>query len=218
MLNTVRGIRNNNPGNIVRDGTPWQGLAAAQDDPRFCVFTSAQYGIRALAKVLLSYKREGVNTIATIIAKYAPASDNNDTVAYIHNVCEWSGVKDPNVVVDVDNYSVMHALVVAIITKENGECPYNEATLAEGIRMAGVVDAPKPALTKQPRFMATAGAAITATGAAIAQYSAPVQSAATTLHQFDAPLIQKIAVGLTTVAGLLCLLGLLLHVQHEGAT
>ena len=52
----ARGIRNNNPGNIDRNATKWQGMADKQDDPRFIVFTSPQYGIRAMARVLLTYQ------------------------------------------------------------------------------------------------------------------------------------------------------------------
>ena len=43
-----RGIRNNNPGNIRRNGDPWQGLAKDQTDREFFTFQSAVYGIRAL--------------------------------------------------------------------------------------------------------------------------------------------------------------------------
>lgn len=45
-----RGIRNNNPGNIRRNGDPWQGLAETQGDKEFFTFTTPVYGIRALAR------------------------------------------------------------------------------------------------------------------------------------------------------------------------
>ena len=53
-----RGIRNNNPGNI-RHGANWLGLNpnGRNIDSAFCVFTAPVYGIRALAKVLVNYKR-----------------------------------------------------------------------------------------------------------------------------------------------------------------
>ena len=35
-----RGIRNKNPGNI-KLGTNWDGLAAEQTDPTFCIFDEA---------------------------------------------------------------------------------------------------------------------------------------------------------------------------------
>lgn len=53
-----RGIRNNNPGNI-RWGENWQGLKkdGKERDSSFCVFESPEYGIRALAKILINYKK-----------------------------------------------------------------------------------------------------------------------------------------------------------------
>ena len=50
-----RGIRNKNPGNI-KLGTDWDGLADEQSDPVFCVFKEAVWGIRALVKILLTYR------------------------------------------------------------------------------------------------------------------------------------------------------------------
>jgi seryl-tRNA synthetase len=54
---TPRGIRNNNPGNIRRNGDPWQGLAERQGDVEFFTFkTIPIYGIRALARTLIAYQ------------------------------------------------------------------------------------------------------------------------------------------------------------------
>ena len=59
----ARGIRNNNPGNI-RHGEKWEGLSDKQTDSSFCIFVSPEYGIRALAKVLLTYyKKYQLNTV-----------------------------------------------------------------------------------------------------------------------------------------------------------
>ncbi|HCQ3021998.1 TPA: hypothetical protein OHP99_004980, partial [Escherichia coli] len=53
-MKTPRGIRNNNPGNLDK-GSPWQGLAANPDEPRFCTFKDPVWGIRALAVTLITY-------------------------------------------------------------------------------------------------------------------------------------------------------------------
>ena len=71
-LRPPRGIRNNNPGNI-RHGQNWQGLnpEGRNIDPAFCVFKSPVFGIRALAKVLMNYKKiHGLNTVRQIISRY----------------------------------------------------------------------------------------------------------------------------------------------------
>ena len=84
-----RGIRNNNPGNI-RHGAKWQGLKEnSRDlDPAFCVFKNPIYGIRALAKGLLNYKKlYGLNTVRSIISRYAPPNENQ-TLAYIQSVAK----------------------------------------------------------------------------------------------------------------------------------
>lgn len=71
-MNTPRGIRNNNPGNI-RWGSDWKGLKkdGKQQDPSFCIFKTPEYGIRALAKLLRNYKQlYGLNTPRKIISRY----------------------------------------------------------------------------------------------------------------------------------------------------
>ena len=88
-----RGIRNNNPGNI-RWGADWQGLKkdGKSQDPSFCVFATPVWGIRALAKVLINYKRiHGLNTVRQIISRYAPPNENQ-TTAYVQTIARQLGV------------------------------------------------------------------------------------------------------------------------------
>ncbi|MEO6498293.1 MAG: hypothetical protein ABIN95_04740, partial [Mucilaginibacter sp.] len=64
-----RGMKNNNPGNIRRGATAWQGkIPLGQNtDGAFEQFTTYVYGIRAMIKNLLSYYRDGLNTVERII-------------------------------------------------------------------------------------------------------------------------------------------------------
>ena len=72
-----RGIRNKNPGNI-KLGTDWDGLAAEQTDPTFCIFDEAVMGIRALMRILLTYRFTHKKTnVDSIISRWAPPSENN---------------------------------------------------------------------------------------------------------------------------------------------
>lgn len=131
----IRGIRNNNPGNIEKNGIAWQGLAPAdqQTDPRFYVFSSPVYGIRALAKVLKTYRdQHGLTTIAGIISRWAPPVENN-TGAYISAVAAAVG-KSP--AAPLDFATDLQPLVTAIIRHENGLQPYSAATIAEGVSLA----------------------------------------------------------------------------------
>lgn len=91
-----RGIRNNNPLNIEK-GQPWQGLRAEQTDPRFAQFTSLEYGFRAAFRIIKTYldkRNPRVDTVAAIINRWAPPSEN-DTQKYIDFVCE-RGYLEPN--------------------------------------------------------------------------------------------------------------------------
>ena len=88
---TARGIRNKNPGNIEK-GDEWKGLAAVQDDPRFCVFRAMMWGCRALIKTLRTYhEKHGLRTVREIINRWAP-SHENDTGAYVWDVSDRLGV------------------------------------------------------------------------------------------------------------------------------
>lgn len=130
-----RGIRNNNPGNI-RWGADWQGLKkdGKAQDPSFCVFTSPEYGIRALAKLLKNYQRlYGLNTPRKIINRYAPPNENQ-TQAYIQSVAQQLGVQ-PDTLVDLNEEGVLIIFVKAIIRHENGIQPYDTDTILRGIRL-----------------------------------------------------------------------------------
>ena len=88
----TRGIRNNNPCNI-RKGDEWKGLRAVQTDKAFCQFESMVMGLRAVFKTLKTYRdKHGVSTVSGIIERWAPASDGNNTKAYIAAVEKRSGI------------------------------------------------------------------------------------------------------------------------------
>lgn len=127
-----RGIRNNNPGNIERTATAWQGMSERQTDARFIVFESPFYGIRALARVLRTYKNSyGLNTVRGIINRWAPPVEN-DTGAYVRSVAAAIGVSpDQPLAFDAGQ---LRRLVAAIVRHENGQQPYSDALLDEGIR------------------------------------------------------------------------------------
>ena len=74
----VRGVRNNNPGNIRHSSSPWQGMRAQQTDPAFVQFTDMPHGIRAMYKIFNSYRGRGLRTIEDIIHTWAPYGDGNN--------------------------------------------------------------------------------------------------------------------------------------------
>lgn len=138
----LRGIRNNNPGNLRRTKDPWQGLAETQTDTEFFVFKSPTYGIRALARVLISYQDDhALRTIRQIIGRWAPLSEN-DTVAYIKVVSDETGFA-PDVVLDMHKYEHLKAITIAIIFFENTLQPYTEAQIDKALVLSGVEPLPK---------------------------------------------------------------------------
>lgn len=116
---TVRGMRNNNPGNIRKSGDAWKGLRPAQTDSAFFQFDTMHYGLRALAIIVKNYTRKyGLNTVRGIISRWAP-SNENDTWSYVKAVSAFVGV-GPDDYVDTYNAETLAKIVRAIIRHENG--------------------------------------------------------------------------------------------------
>jgi hypothetical protein len=99
-------LRNNNPGALMKDG-------------KLIAFNSLDEGIRATDVLLQNYGKQGINTIAEIISKWAPPSDNNPTPAYINQVAQTVGVK-PTQSLDMSNPMVRNAIATGIFKQENG--------------------------------------------------------------------------------------------------
>ena len=128
-----RGIRNKNPGNI-KLGTDWDGLADEQSDPTFCVFKETVWGVRALMRILLVYRfHHKKYTTDDIISRWAPPSEN-DTTAYINFVCKET---EFNPMDKLEN-SMEHylPLVKSVIRMENGQQPFKDELLVEGMYKA----------------------------------------------------------------------------------
>ena len=114
MTKQPRGIRLNNPGNIRRSDDPWQGLAREQRDREFFTFEGEVYGIRALARMLITYQdRHRLRTIARIIHRWAPPSEN-DTASYTAAVERYTGVPADETL-DLHRHEDLRPLVEAII-------------------------------------------------------------------------------------------------------
>lgn len=122
-----RGIRNNNPLNIVQTKDKWQGLRDPQYDKRFCEFVDMAHGYRAAFIILKNYiKKHGWNTIEQIISHWAPKNEN-DTARYINAVCNFMNEDLPIVtdeqkkyVIDFKNMADMLMLASAMTVVENG--------------------------------------------------------------------------------------------------
>ncbi|MCA1809394.1 MAG: structural protein [Lentisphaerae bacterium] len=125
-----RGIRNNNPGNIEdQPGNDWQGRTG--HDGRYVIFSAPVWGIRAMARILDTYRARGVDTLAQILATWAPEHEN-PTSSYVAYVEGATGIDRGHVITRAD----YPAVIEAIIYFENGAQPYSRATITEGINRA----------------------------------------------------------------------------------
>jgi len=200
--NLPRGVRNANPGNLEW-GDKWQGLVPVNErtDPRFCQFVSPAYGIRAIARTLITYQdKHNIRTVSAAINRWAPPVEN-DTGSYVRAVQRAVGGD----LVDMHDYQYLRPLVEAIIRHENGVGPlktantwYDSATIDEGLRLAGV----RPEQGKMPVTKETIGA--TATGAlGAAQIAEVMPEVSHAIVASDAHLssgsVVRIVVGLVTI-------------------
>ncbi len=130
---TSRGLRNNNPLNIRKDRTKWQGEKQPSGDPSFKQFTSMAYGYRAAFVLLGTYLTRGWNTIEKIIAHWAPPNENN-TAGYIAHVEKWSGVPRTKTLAAAGSRADFLAIVCAMSRVENGVAA-NPADVEAGFRL-----------------------------------------------------------------------------------
>lgn len=129
-----RGIRNNNPGNLVKTKDAWKGKVphANNTDGRFEQFISPEYGIRAMfIDIKGDINKRKQNTIRKLITSYAPKFENN-TAAYIAVVSKAIG-KGADTVLTANDY---FPLIKAIIQHENGVQPYSDEVIQKGMLLA----------------------------------------------------------------------------------
>lgn len=136
---TSRGIRNNNPGNIRHSRTVYQGQSPGQPDASFVTFLGPEWGIRAMAKILLTYEStDGVRTLRQAIARWAPGADHNDVEAYVKDVAQRADV-DPDHGLNLRDAAVMIPVLQGMVRHENGSQPYPLCTFVKAVQLAGLV-------------------------------------------------------------------------------
>ena len=139
-----RGLRNNNPGNLKKDGTQWAGLRTPerQLDPVFFQFIEMKFGIRAATRVLNTYRKTfGIDTLAAIADRWAPMKDNNEPDQYARNVLANSEGRIHSVDSKVNLFDPddLFGVIRGIIAAENGPvmaAQVADDTVWEGIQLA----------------------------------------------------------------------------------
>ena len=145
LISMTRGIRNNNPLNIRRSSTHWQGARKEQTDKSFVQFETMAYGYRAAWKILQTYyerfcMQNKPFTVRNIIERWAPPTEN-DTEAYIKNVLNMASIGGKEKLLPPSNvlsYGRLSRMVAAMTCIECG-IPYREVdanAIAQGYKLA----------------------------------------------------------------------------------
>jgi len=136
---SVRSIRNNNPGNIKKTNTQWEGMTEEQTDSTFVSFDSPEMGVRALARVLNTYNTQyNLDDISGMVSRFAPPTEN-DTQNYIKFVSEKSGIPRNRKITLQDNPEDMKKVIAAMIEMEGGSDSvkyFTPSVINEGVRLA----------------------------------------------------------------------------------
>ena len=119
LSSSPRGIRNNNPGNLIYTNIKWNGKVpkSQNKDRRFEMFIAPEYGVRAMIKDLKHDIEKGKNTVPALISEYAPKHENN-TAAYITTVCKDLRVRQTSRLLATKN--TLKLLVLSISKVETG--------------------------------------------------------------------------------------------------
>ena len=119
LSSSPRGIRNNNPGNLIYTNIKWYGKLPKEQnkDRRFEMFIAPEYGVRAMIKDLKHDIEKGKNTVPALISEYAPKHENN-TGAYIATVCRDLKVSQSAKLLPTKN--TLRLLVLSIAKVETG--------------------------------------------------------------------------------------------------
>jgi len=132
LIRMTRGFRNNNPGNIRNTSIDWKGETVG-DDKGFETFKAVEYGIRAIFRLLKTYRSKGFDSIREIIYRFAPPSENQ-TDQYVLSVMHYMSEHDDNARKLLEEegehlkpypYGLIELFVEAIIHHENGSQPFN---------------------------------------------------------------------------------------------
>jgi hypothetical protein len=134
-----RGIRNNNPGNLNFAGQAGATKESGENG-RFAVFESMRDGISALYKQIQLYFSRGVNTIESVVNKYAPAGDNNNVQAYIKQLVGATG-KQADEKLSGEDTETVFKLIRGIINHENGKGYVSDQDILSGIQVGSTATA-----------------------------------------------------------------------------
>lgn len=171
-MSNPKGFKYNNPLNIRLTSDRWRGQLVPAEGDAFARFESPEYGIRAAGKLIQTYwSKYGIDTIAELVARWAPPEDNNPTSNYVAFVATRAGM-DPDDPYDPFDYAEILPILQAMVRFELGRPDdrdewYPEEVFERGLRMAGVTKK-KPLNPTKADGSRTMKGATTSTASALA--------------------------------------------------
>ncbi|HEI9768048.1 TPA: hypothetical protein SLN47_001351 [Morganella morganii] len=125
-----RGLRNKNPGNLI--AAPNSVGYDYGNNHRYVKFASSRDGNAALSRQIMLDAERGLNTLDSLLRKYAPASVGNNTQGYIDRVSKGAGF-NPYERLDMHDPRVLEKIIPYIIKVENSEQPYSYEEITASI-------------------------------------------------------------------------------------
>jgi hypothetical protein len=128
---TPRGIRNNNPLNLIATNTPWEGKTG--NDGTFEVFKDPYSGIRAAARNLRTYRdKYGLNTISGIVLRWTKGDPAQTQQNYMNFIANKMGISTGATLTTVEQYT---QLVTSMIMFENKlQQPYDYSLIQKAVK------------------------------------------------------------------------------------
>ena len=128
----MRGLSNNNPGNIRISKVKYLGEITPSKDKAFKQFSTMAWGYRAMFVLLHTYHKNGYKTIRQMINRYAPPIENH-TENYIKFVADSAKIS-AGIEINTLNEIVMIPIVSAMSHMENG-IPAGKEQVQEGWKL-----------------------------------------------------------------------------------
>lgn len=121
-----RGIRNNNPGNIIATSIPWQGKVQCEEESTFECFGTPYHGLRAMLKNIKTYIfKHNIFTFEEFFYRYSPPHENRTDALVKYFEARFVGH-------DMLSVDLLH-FIEELIILENGVNPYARQYLGEVI-------------------------------------------------------------------------------------
>lgn len=115
----ARGMRNNNPGNLVSNSWTSTLPGYKGSDGRFAIFDTPEHGAAALDTNLADYGSKGIKSPFAIASRWAPAEDHNNPSSYGAQIAKALGV-GLNDNIDLSDPKTRQKIAGAIALVENG--------------------------------------------------------------------------------------------------